>query len=174
MTIKQAIDIAYSYAKIASDSVPKALMRHFADSAQKEIALNTFYIQKRFMVNKKDTKPLKIVLPDENVGFARIIRRGSALPINYTVTDSSQIIIEDYGQFDIYFNILPKTIDLSTDDDYSFEVNIKTHGAIPFYIASKIAKDPRVAETCFYEWNSLNCIAKSYQNSNKEYNKYYL
>ncbi len=174
MTINQAIEIAYSYAKIKTGTVPKVLLLHYADIAQKEIALNTFNIKKRVMVCKNDSKPLKVVLPDENAGFGRIIRRGSALPIKHTVTDNSEIIIEDYGQFDIYYNVLPKTIDLSTDDDYSFEVNIKTHGAIPFYIASKIATDPTVADNCFYEWNSLNCIAKSYQNSKKEYNKYYL
>ncbi len=174
MTIKQAIDIAYSYAKIKTGTIPKALLLHYADIAQKEIALNTFNIKKRFMVCKNDTKPLKIVLPADNVAFGCIIRRGSALPINYSVTNNSEINIEDYGQFDIYYNVLPKTIDLSTDDNYSFEVNIKTHGAIPFYIASKIAADPSIADTCFYEWNTLNSIAKSYQNSKKEYNKYYL
>ena len=174
MTIKQALDIAYSYAKIKSGTAPKALLLHYADSAQKEIALNTFNIKNRFLVSKNDSKPLKIELPSENAGFSCIIRRGSALPVKYTVTNDCEIIIEDYGQFDIYYNVLPKTIDLTTDDNYSFEVNIKTHAAIPFYIASKIATDPVVSDTCFYEWNTLNPIAKSYQNSGKEYNKYYL
>ncbi|MBO7208430.1 MAG: hypothetical protein J6V58_01690 [Clostridia bacterium] len=174
MTIKQALDIAYSYAKIKAGTIPKALLLYYADCAQKEIALNTFNVKKRFFVCKNDSKPLKVILPGDNTGFSCILRRGSALPIKYTVTNDSEIIIEDYGQFDIYYNVLPMTIDLSVDDNYSFEVNIKTHGAIPFYIASKIATDPVIADTCFYEWNTLNSIAKSYQSSKKEYNKYYL
>lgn len=174
MTIRQAIDIALTYAKIDGKNIPEALLLYYADVAQKDIALNTFKITKRYNISKKDSKPLHIYLPDDNIGFHNIMRRGSALPIEYTVINDKELVVSDYGEFDIYYNVLPKTIDLSTRDDYSFEVHIKTHCAIPFYIASKIAKDATIAETCFCEWNTLNSLVKSYRNSNKEYNKYYL
>lgn len=159
MNLKQAIDIAEIYADLDGASVSEVLIRHYADLAQKEIAVNVSRIVKRFLITKYSKTPEIYKLPEDGTEFYRIMRRHSVLPINFVKNAWNELTLCDSGKFDIYYSVMPKTIDAATPSDYSFEVDSRCHGAIPFYIAHRIAPDKGVSKTCFNEWKKLNSMA---------------
>ena len=156
MTLKQAIEISLIYGEVPTGKVSQTLLRYYADMAQKEIAVSVSPIIKRFLISKEDSKPEIYRLPKDGARFYRIIRRHSVLPIKYSKMGANELAISDYGQFDVYYSVLPRTIDINTPEDYVFEIDTKCHCAIPFYIAHRIAPDKSVCATCFGEWNKLN------------------
>ncbi len=175
MTLNQAFEAAAVYARTDQSAFARAVLCCYADIAQKEIAMTTAPLVKRFDVSKTNSKPAYYNMPADSIGFDKIIRRGSALPVSYCL-DGRQLIISDYGNLDIYYHTLPKTVDENTPDNYCFEVDVKTHRAIPFYIAYRMAADEELAQGCLAEWNKLNSLAM--QNSRValkiRYSNYYL
>jgi len=173
MTLNQAFEAATIYARTDLSAFTKALLCYYADIAQKEIAISAAPIVKRFDVSKSNSKPVCYDMPKDSIGFDKIIRRGSALPVNYSFDDAGRIVISDYGKLDIYYRVLPDTVNENTPDSYSFEVDVRTHRAIPFYIAYRLSDNEEIMQGCLAKWNKLNSLAK--QSALKiRYSNYYL
>ena len=160
MTLNQAFEAASVYARTNLNSFPRALLCYYADVAQKEIALTTAPILKRFDISKSNSKPISYNMPAQSVGFDKIIRRASALPIKYNLCDMDKLVISDYGNLDIYYRVLPDTINENTPDSYKFEVDVTTHTAIPYYIAYRTSKEEDVTQNCLAHWNKYNSLAR--------------
>lgn len=153
MTLDTAILRACDYA--GTYDTPRALLCYYADVAQKEIAITVAPLIKRFDILKSNSKKARYQLPEDFIGIHQIIRRASVAPVNWSIEDN-MLVIEDYGHIDIYYKALPENVAKGG----TFQVNQRLHGAIPYYIAYRIAKDYERQKICLEQWNKINSMFK--------------
>ncbi len=160
MTLDMAIKKTLYYSEMRD--APRALMCHYADVAQKELATDVAKIIKRFDISKSNSKEMCYPLPEDFLGIHQVIRRASALPVNWHIKNNT-LYISDYGDIDIYYASLPQVITSETPGDYVFKVDARAQTGIPYYMAYRIAKDYAVAKECFEEWNKIIALIKMAQ-----------
>lgn len=157
MTLDTALHFAAEYCGCDYKKTP--IICYYADVAQKELACFAAAIVKRYEIKKETVKEKAFALPDDYLSLHNIMRRNSALPVNYRV-DGENLIIKDYGIIDVYYKAMPKTVTAKTAGSYVFEIDKKLHIAIPYYIAYRMAENYDVSQNCFDEWNKIISLYK--------------
>lgn len=59
------------------------------------------------------------------------------------------------GEFNFHYYRLPSVIDSTTSDDYVYEVDLKTHFLIPYYIGGRVADNANIRNTLLDEFDNM-------------------
>lgn len=160
MTYKESLDIAFLKTDGDASDYESGLFPVLANEAQMYIAKYGSHIVRsvEFVVEKA---PHKMQLPDD---FYRIAPMGIVSKeddtegVDYYIAEDEFLVINETGNFVLYYWALPKDITKMTDEErsaYQYEVPSHTHNAIPSYIGYQLVKtdDVQVAQILLDEWN---------------------
>ena len=164
MTYKESLEIAFLKTDSESSDYESGLFPVLANEAQMYIAKYGTHIVKK-QEYKVDSVPFEADLPKDfyrtsPVGLvnAQDDRTGVDHYIGEDNSQSNKIVINEPGDFVLYYWALPKDITkLSAEEleEYEYEVSEHTHVAIPSYIGYQLVKtdDVQLAQILLNEWN---------------------
>ena len=142
LTYKESLEIAFLKTDSESSDYESGLFPILANEAQMYIAKYGTHIVKK-QEYKVDSVPFEAELPKD---------------IGEDNSQSNKIVINEPGDFVLYYWALPKDITkLSAEEleEYEYEVSEHTHVAIPSYIGYQLVKtdDVQLAQILLNEWN---------------------
>lgn len=160
MTYKESLDIAFLKTDSESSDYDSKIFPILANEAQMYIAKYGTHITKRLEINVSDV-PHREKLPDD---FYRVALRGMVQQsdelqgVDYFLAEDGYIVINEAGDFNLYYYALPKDISKLTDEElesYEYEIAEHTHVAIPAYIGYQLCKsdEVQIAQILMDEWN---------------------
>lgn len=160
MTYKQSLDIAFLKTDSESSDYESGLFPVLANEAQMYIAKFGTHIT-RMVEIKVEKAPFKTQLPEDfyMVSPRGLVSNADELEgIDYYIAEDNFIVINDVGDFSLYYWALPKDLTKLTDEEleaYEYEVAEHTHVAIPSYIGYQLIKtdDVQLAQILMNEWN---------------------
>ena len=163
MTLDEAILKACIIGEFKEEDYPKAKYAALADQAQKILAGLGYPVTGVFKIEAGVTK---CTLPEDCSEVIRVKSRLSDAPTEYEIVDG---IIYTDGAYDtdIFYEKNPSDITAATAGSYIFEIDKKTHFAIPYYMVYHLCKtdDVENAQAALTEWNKYAALLEKNRKS---------